>query len=132
MDYGSVGEYNMEECRGGAPRRPSSAIPWKVDAAPPAGSFENPLYATISNAAPANRLVDGAKRLSTRHPSQNPLFDAQASGQRPRSSGSVIRFASEHDGERRSASITAYRPGKYDMCHSFGSSGQRMNLFSMP
>jgi hypothetical protein len=97
------------------PWRPSSAIPWKTDAAPLADTFKNPLYATISNADPPNRRLTGAKRSAARHSADNPLFDAHASGQRPRSSGSVIRFAGEHDGERSTAGIEAFRPGTREL-----------------
>jgi hypothetical protein len=122
----------MADLWGATPRRPSSAIPWKTNAAPVAGSFENPLYATISDAAPANRRVNGTKRSSTRHSSDKPLFDGQPPAQRPRSSGSVIRFASEHGGERRTASIEAFKPGTCEVDRHNVSLSQGMTSFSMP
>ena len=104
----------MEIPRSSIPGRPSRAVPWKADAAPLAESFENPLYATIGNAARPSGRLTGSKRSFDRSPSNNPLFDGRASGQQPRSSGSVIRFASEHDdGGRLVAEIAAFRPGMY-------------------
>lgn len=105
----------MEDWYGVPPRRPSSAIPWKAASPPPivlTDSFENPLFATAQHDDTSKRRLTGLKRHSTPFPADNPLFEGRSTSQRPRSSGSIIRFAGDNN-QRRTSGISAYRPGSH-------------------
>lgn len=78
-------------------RRPRSASHWKAGSAL-SGSHENPLFAAAQGADSQYVPAPEHKRQDSRGSKVegNPLFERQ-SGARPRSSGSVIRFAAAED-----------------------------------
>jgi hypothetical protein len=96
--------------------RPSSAIPWKKDVLHSdnlADSFENPLFADVSNLSQPTGHSTVAGGSEVQSPARNPLFEGHATGRRLGSSGSVIRFASQHDGEPDASGGNTRTPGVY-------------------